>query len=534
MPSEYISESALGTFLALMVGASAAGAVGSKAASVLSGISNRKHGNVMAKNFADRNGVAFNTTSIARATKDLTMSFPMLCTDTISPSTANLLVKAVERNNVSMLQMFIAAYHISANNGIEAVRMIHTNMDNSFRAEDLIDAVLGAHDGYTGYHEMGEITTDYKRPVVNYARFLEEAKQEFLNSCNIKYPISSFSENSVADYLVSNSYGGVNVLKEESVFDDKDIAKEINKYLNNKDPKKAYKQTDAERDNISTKDAIKYGLQDRQYEYNKLNDKRNYDLNKDKFIFDQRKYKEDKEREDALNLAKSRRELFLKQLLDSDVKKANELQPTLMVVPFYYMDAAGNEQSHEFIAGVKSRLITCTSGEIIDQMSRFNKQGVNLNNLIRATTKEISFAKEFIGGIEQAKIDAKRDSKLTKTNPIWRMLQNRSSKSGIKSLIRIKGSKNAAAAITTLVISSQEADYLFENYKVDITNPMIAREFMENYNLLCLIIVDEQTEVAKFLYDGEKYFSEYSFSALDRDNNSNDTRKLISLLNKTR
>ena len=35
-------------------------------------------------------------------------------------------------------------------------------------------------------------------------------------------------------------------------------------------------------------------------------------------------------------------------------------------------------------------------------------------------------------------------------------------------------------------------------------------------------------------FDGEKYFSEYSFSALDRDNNSNDTRKLISLLNKTR
>ena len=128
----------------------------------------------------------------------------------------------------------------------------------------------------------------------------------------------------------------------------------------------------------------------------------------------------------------------------------------------------------------------------------------------------------------------RNSSKLSKTSPIWRSLQARSSQSGVKRLLRFKNSKNAAAAITTLVITQQEADYIAENYNVDITNPVIAREFMEKYNLLCLIIIDEQTEIAKFLYDGESYFTNYSFTVLEKENNGNDTRKLISLLNKTR
>jgi len=518
MPSEYMTESlTFAGFLTLIGTASAAAAT---YANIKDKIGERKHGNVNGKTTGDRNGTAFNVSSIARATRDLTMSFPLLCSDTISPSTAALISKAVERNNVSMLQMFIAAYHISANNGIEAIRMVHTNLDNSFRAEDLIDAVMGTCD-YKGFFEMSEIKnmTDCTRPPINYTRFLEQARVDFLNTCNIRYPESSFSENSVADYIITNRFNsGISVLKEAkgTVLNDKDLADAVNKAANSnlddlfKMEKDSYNRA---------KDALKYTLE-----------RRKNSLEREKFNHDKKRERI----EDEKDFARSTRELFFRQLLDSDVKKANELQPTLMVVPFYYRDANGNEQAHEFIAGVKSRLITCSSEEIIDQISRFNKNGVNLNNLIRANTKEISFAKEFIGGIEQAKIDAKKNSKLSGTSPIWRMLQRRSSKSGIKLLARTKGSKNAAAAITTLVITAQEADYIMENHGVNINNPAVAREFMESYNLLCLIIVDEQTEIAKFLYDGEKYFADYSFSSLDKDNNSNDTRKLISLLNKTR
>ena len=485
----------------------------------------------------------WNMSSIAQASKSLTMSFPVLCSDTITPATAAMITKAIERNNSSMLQMLIAAFHIQADNGLEAIQMIHTNLDNSFRAEDLIDAMIGgarvavgamASTGAPGvasgiqkkYFEAAEYYKEQVATAGVYLMALEECTRDFLNSINKTYPDNSFSESAIADFCATNKFGDTTVLKEAryggvlGAFDPEAEADARGKAADRAEEAKRKRYQQDYENAVKAKDTAYRATKDQNERIDKVMDQlhqREVDRNK-------------AERDKLLD----RRDLFTKQLLDSDVKKANEVQPTLMVVPFYYNDGTGNERSQEFIAGVKSRLITCTSNEIIDQVSRINKQGINLNNLIRATTKEVSFAKEFLGGIEQAKIDAKKDSKLSKTNPIWRTLQARSSRSGINRLKKTANSKNAAAAITTLVMTIQEADYIAENFGVDITNPVIAREFMETYNLLCLIIVDEQTEVAKFIYDGEQYFTDYSFNSLERDNSANDTRKLISLLNKTR
>ena len=486
----------------------------------------------------------WNMSSIAQASKSLTMSFPVLCSDTITPATAAMITKAVERNNSSMLQMLIAAYHIQADNGLEAIQMIHTNLDNSFRAEDLIDAMCGVArvglNAQTATGAPGALSGTYRQYFENASNYykeqvatagvylvaLEECTRDFLNSINKTYPESSFSESAITDFCATNRFGDTTVLREAryggilGTFDPEAEADARAKAADRaEEAKRKRYQQDYENAVKGRYDAIKVAHDQNSLINDTIRTMHSLEVDRNKA-----------ERDKLLD----RRDLFTKQLLDSDVKKANELQPTLMVIPFYYEDGTGNERSQEFIAGVKSRLITCTSNEIIDQISRINKQGVNLNNLVRATTKEISFAKEFLGGIEQAKIDAKKDSKLSKTNPIWRTLQARSSRSGINRLRRISNTKNAAAAITTLVMTIQEADYIAENFGVDITNPVIAREFMENYNLLCLVIVDEQTEVAKFIYDGEMYFTDYSFNSLERDNSANDTRKLISLLNKTR
>ena len=53
---------------------------------------------------------------------------------------------------------------------------------------------------------------------------------------------------------------------------------------------------------------------------------------------------------------------------------------------------------------------------------------------------------------------------------------------------------------------------------------------LEQYNLLCLIIVDEQTQVARFLYDGEKYFQDYSFDMLERETGDGSYKKIVNLL----
>jgi hypothetical protein len=133
--------------------------------------------------------------------------------------------------------------------------------------------------------------------------------------------------------------------------------------------------------------------------------------------------------------------------------------------------------------------------------------------------------------IDQAKIDAKNNSKLSKTSPIWRSLQARSTRSGMNRLMK-KNRANDAGAITTLVITQEEANILKKEFDFDITLPTKAKFVMENYNLMCMIIVDEQVEVARFLMDGEKYWQNYSFGSLERETGDGSYKKIINLISK--
>lgn len=95
-----------------------------------------------------------------------------------------------------------------------------------------------------------------------------------------------------------------------------------------------------------------------------------------------------------------------------------------------------------------------------------------------------------------------------------------------------KNRANDAAAITTLVVSIEEVNVLKKDYGIDLTNPKKAKFLMEQYNLLSFVIVDEQVEVARFLYDGEKNFEDYSFGVLERETGDNSYKKVINLISK--
>src|SRR5574344_799732 len=70
--------------------------------------------------------------SIMKASKDLIMSFPVICSDTITPQTAIMITKAVERNCVTTLQLLFSSAYLSGSNGREILKQWHNNMDNSF------------------------------------------------------------------------------------------------------------------------------------------------------------------------------------------------------------------------------------------------------------------------------------------------------------------------------------------------------------------------------------------------------------------
>ena len=584
MPSTYLNEGVFGQIIDLV----------QSAVKVGNNISDKKSN--YRTNFNKRQSDKFRrSTSIARASKDLVMSFPTICSDVISYQTAAMINKAVERKNVSMVQMVAAANHLQGFSGKDVIDQLHTNMGVTYNVDDYVDAVLALGDTF-GESAVRTINGEL------YSAIAEDCRDSFLASMNKRYPVSNFSENSINDFKIKDAYTTNPVIITEGKRKGPRLPKQyeidVDSYADTKRNKKnesdynwnrlnweksktraeykykkmrdevedkkygydyAYRKARDKKNDEKDKERLEYEKQrdkDRdardkdRFEYEKQRDQERFDYEKDRDLArdekDRERFEYEKERDkvkdardaqfDANARIDSKHSLLTHQLLDSDVKKVNELVPSLIVLRYQIADpnkdASGVNTyiQDEFVAGVKSRLIAVPSQEILDRIIYMGKSGVDMKNMIRATTGETSFSKDFLAGIQQAKIDAKKDSKLSKTNPIWRSLQARSNRSKLNRLTR---SSNGAAAITTLVITNEEVNLAADESGIDLSNPVIASKFMEAYNLMALVIVDEQNEFAKFIYDGDVYFEDLAFSSLERDNDRS-YKQMINLINQTR
>ena len=462
--------------------------------------------------------------SIMKASKDLVLSFPVLCSNTVTPQTAMMITKAIERNCVTTLQLLFASSYLKGADGQEVLKKWHKNMDTDFTVDDYLDTVDAALQ--TADQTLGKLQNSFKEA------FLEDQK---------RYPLSSFSESSILEFDVSRDYNGNFQVSRRN------YVNEADKFINTK-----WGPMDKDQAQFYQNDE-KIGMQAASQQNQQYNSDRSYEFEKQKFTAqnaradarDRREEKYNKAKLDmdrqSLELQKSRNnrselsdqmDYFTKQLMDSDVKKCNELVPSMIIVRFNFVDPEANNAmvERQFIAGVKARLIPCDSMEIINKIAAINKTKPSLVNLVRATTGEISLARDFIFAIDQAKIDAKSGTKLSKTSPIWRSLQSRSTRSGMNRLKKNKA--NDAGAITTLVLTAEEVNMLKKEYNFDLYNISKAKFVMENYNLMTLVIVDEEIEVARFLLDGEQYYQDYSFNSLERETGDGSYKKVINLISK--
>lgn len=216
----------------------------------------------------------------------------------------------------------------------------------------------------------------------------------------------------------------------------------------------------------------------------------------------------------------------------NDIKKANELMPTTLLVNFMYKDPeTGRTTPVEGVAiGVKARLIPVSSNDITNHIISKVEDKNWLLQLIRATTRETSFVKDFLLAIDKAKIDALAHSRQGSANPMWKVLERRAMSSKLR---RLLGSNNAYMAITTLCVSQEDVDYVKKEFNIDFEQPSNIDPLFSNLNLMCVCIVDEALEVAKFMFDtGDGNWENYSFSSLEREDKDNTYKKVVNLMTK--
>lgn len=442
---------------------------------VLSTFKNKKKASKNNKQQKDSN---YLNGSISNATKNLVMTFPTMCDNSLTPGTASMISKANERNIVTMLQLLFSSMQFNDKTGADVIAKIHKNMKISDFGS--LDDAIETLEKYVESANLPDLTK---------AQLNENVKliKEQMKTAQKSFPVESLSEKSLNEYSVHNIHGRI-VVREAA-------------------PQKDEKDKDEQQAKI---DALKgQETRDRQLFSSKMQNQLNQN-------------------------ADSVASRLQKQLLDSDIKKSNELQPTLMVVNMNEIveDENGNPlvvNKKPFIAGIKSRLISVDSSDIIDRMIAKNKTKVNFLNFIRATTGEIKLVKDFLLCIDQAKIDAKNSAKKGEAASIWKALEYRSEKNFRN---KHKKSGNDASAITTLVLNQETVNILKKEYDFDLERINNARMILDSYNLLGLFICDESIEVVKVLYNGNDMFEQHAYSSLERESNDSSYKKVINLIGK--
>lgn len=405
--------------------------------------------------------------SIAKASSNLTMVFPVVCSRNISISSASMVSKALEKNLVSMLQRLFASWQMAdgeTKSVQDYISRFHSNINTKAMS---LDDIFRIEDSIANKFPGGKFTAAH-----------EAAIREDMRNINFFLP-DSINETSLNSYRVHEG---------ATIFMDKDT---YNKNLQNAASKARERQQKE----------------------------------------DKAAYKNSK---DATDTIKGNAEFFNKQIPDADFKKANELMPTPMMVNFMIPGENGEPIKYDSaLTAVKAKLYPIASDDIVNHISDKVADRNWLTNFFRASTREISFMKDFVLAIDKAKIDAlsMSDRKRT-TDKMWKVLERRAITSRLKRAMR-RADSASVAAITTLVISQEEVEYLRKYNNVDVEKLSTILNLFESLNLMCICIVDESLEVAKFIYDEqEPMWETISFTHLEREASDNTYKKVVNLMTK--
>ena len=323
--------------------------------------------------------------SISQYSKNLVMTFPVLCDNTLSPDTASMLSKANERNITTMLMLLFSAMNIEANDGMKVLSQIHKNISTSMDVYEVIDKLNDVSDKAKVFETVNGNFSKESEAITEMVNELKYGKQN-------RFPVSSFSEKSLDRFTIKKTYSDIYVTEAQTVPDAK--LTEISNIVAGKIIQMgAINNLNTEKERVDYINSVEFSniVKD-------IVDSLNINPT-DGQIERIEKYTREKIAHelqikiDTLKALDLERNNVVK-LVDTDVKKANELQPTVLQVNYSQKKENGDIELRSFLAGVKSRLIAVDSTDIVERLIAKNKTKINFLNFIRATTGEIGFFKD--------------------------------------------------------------------------------------------------------------------------------------------
>lgn len=448
--------------------------------------------------------------SITRANKDLTMTFPVMVSNTVDPVSAQLVARALERKFVTLTQMLLSAISItSSKDAIDHLKNVHANLDLSSFFD--VDDYLAVSEEATAMHIFDADTVK---------AVYEAFRQERLRAKPINHLRESLMDDMMAQMRQNSDFNTAVANNRFNNLSDDDKLRAVrlidtdtatrNRDLNNRNRDLTHQVRDLRgnearmrgnftRNQRRMNDRMRALQQSNNNLQSRLDDMRN------------------NTRAGLANVSKDQ----------MDYKKANELQPTLLKIQFISTNDNNDPITVDAYVGIKSKIYCVDSADIANHIVSKRSYNFSLYNLIKATSGEIEFWRDFVFAIKKAKIDAVSNTNRGSSSKLWKVLERRALASKIN---RFMSLRNDATAITTLVVSAYDVEMLRKMEDIDISNSRVARKLMDDYNLVGIVIVDDSTESAKFIFDtGDDEYEPYTFKTLKREDKM-DYKQMIQLL----
>ena len=439
--------------------------------------------------------------NIAKEAKGLTAVFPVLVSESVSVEQAQMIAKAAERKYVTMFQMLFAASQITdAKSAQSYLKKFHNNITSSLDLSDMtVDDVIDF---------ANKLDEEVQTTALTNARITEATKAVLedlaFNESYTKVLAENLNPVSLNNYKVKTVFGDYKATQVSEANDDyytvedrSDSTEWEGRDDNNGNVYKQRTNTTTRRTPITARDRAAT-----------LKDK-NATL-------------------------KDKADIISKQIVTTDIKKANEATPSLMIINFVTQaDGRDNEIVNTAVIGVKCVIHYVPSSEMMNRMVLKNTDRRGLLNFIRATTGEIQFFRDFLFAIDRAKIDAVAKTSKGSNSRIWKMLEIRANRAKMNATARADNA--ACAAITMLVLSKAEVDIIKQSYRLDLSKASNMLSVMKGYNFIGVAVIDEVNEKVDFLYDdGTKNFETISFMSLEREQGAGEYKKMINTLVKGR
>ena len=496
--------------------------------------------------------------SLSKATEGLVLIFPHLCTESISPETGSMLTRAIETKAVSLLQIAFSAFSITnSEDAVDFVKKFHTNVGSGKMTVDKFIDTMDSISNESSVYLNGIERKLVKSVLENFKQMDCYFEEDLLETSINNYQVVS----RYGRYVVTEAPASTNPPKGYKSWQDYNAHMQANKavadgqdsYWRNiisqraNDIKQDQLDHQKEKDRLARKDQIDRDKADKEEreakektrqaereddkEYQKSRDKV-----RDKFDQDNLARKDIDlalKGQDILNKqAKDRFDMIRQQILPSDVKKANDMVPTMMIINFNTRDEKlGTVICSQAVIGVKAKLYPASSNDIINKILTKHVDNNVFLKLMRVTTREISFVRDFLFAIDNAKLTAMSCSvKGSETNKMLRVLERRALKGKIRRKLNLQ---NSYKAITTFTISREEADYIKTYNNIDLFNKSVIRKIMESLNLMMFIIADDSEECIHLIMDsGDDTYERISYTHLEREVADGGYKKAINLMTK--